>query len=567
MYEPRTSYSQPGIDQMFPRLSEPMLNQLATYGAELAVPADGILFERGARGVALYIVLNGELEIREKQAGRLFSVIARLAEGQFTGEMDLLSTRETLLDCVSVRPTRVLCIHREQLRRLMRAESEIAEIITIACVKRRNELLQEATGGVLLIGKRTCGPTMLLQRFLLRNSYPHRLLDLTFDAEASDLFEGLGLSIEQLPVAVLPDGRILHHPNIITVADNLGLNEPADVKDIYDVAVVGAGPSGLAAAVYAASEGLTTIAIEGNAPGGQAGTSSKIENYLGFPTGISGQELAERAQIQAQKFGARLAVSRNVTGLCKSENVFHLVLEDGTGFAARAVVIATGARYRKLDLPNYEFYETQGVHYAATPMEAAICMDEEVVVVGGGNSAGQAAVFLSQAANHVHLLIRGDNLASTMSDYLIQRIAHSPKITVHANSAIIRLSGDSILREVTWETRGAEGCTTRQIRNVFVMIGANPNTEWLKGIVELDAAGFVQTDSTRGSVYATTLSGLFAVGDVRAGSTKRVASAVGEGSAAIAAVHAYLSQQGERTPMRAYSSASGISSVASAAAR
>ena len=567
MHQSRTSYSQPGADQMFPRLSKPMLCQLAAYGTELAVPTDGILFERGARGVALYVVLNGELEIREKRAGHLFSVIARLAEGQFTGEMDLLSTRETLLDCVSVRPTRVLCIHREQLRRLMRAESEIAEIITTACVKRRNELLQEATGGVLLIGKRTCGPTMLLQRFLLRNSYPHRLLDLTFDAEASDLFEGLGLSIEQLPVAVLPDGRILHHPNIITVADSLGLNEPADAKDIYDVAVVGAGPSGLAAAVYAASEGLTTIAIEGNAPGGQAGTSSKIENYLGFPTGISGQELAERAQIQAQKFGARLAVSRNVTGLCKSENVFHLVLEDGTGFAARAVVIATGARYRKLDLPNYKVYETQGIHYAATPMEAAICMDEEVVVVGGGNSAGQAAIFLSQAANHVHLLIRGNNLASTMSDYLVQRIANSPKITLHANSTIIRLSGDSILREVTWETRGAEQCITRQIRNVFVMIGAKPNTEWLKGIVELDAAGFVQTDSTGGSIYATTLSGLFAVGDVRAGSTKRVASAAGEGSAVIAAVHAYLSQQRERTPMHTYPSDSAITSVVSAAAR
>ena len=567
MHQSRTSYSQPGADQMFPRLSKPMLCQLAAYGTELAVPTDGILFERGARGVALYVVLNGELEIREKRAGHLFSVIARLAKGQFTGEMDLLSTRETLLDCVSVRPTRVLCIHREQLRRLMRAESEIAEIITTACVKRRNELLQEATGGVLLIGKRTCGPTMLLQRFLLRNSYPHRLLDLTFDAEASDLFEGLGLSIEQLPVAVLPDGRILHHPNIITVADSLGLNEPADAKDIYDVAVVGAGPSGLAAAVYAASEGLTTIAIEGNAPGGQAGTSSKIENYLGFPTGISGQELAERAQIQAQKFGARLAVSRNVTGLCKSENVFHLVLEDGTGFAARAVVIATGARYRKLDLPNYKVYETQGIHYAATPMEAAICMDEEVVVVGGGNSAGQAAIFLSQAANHVHLLIRGNNLASTMSDYLIQRIANSPKITLHANSTIIRLSGDSILREVTWETRGTEQCITRQIRNVFVMIGANPNTEWLKGIVELDAAGFVRTDSTGGSIYATTLSGLFAVGDVRAGSTKRVASAAGEGSAVIAAVHAYLSQQRERTPMHTYPSDSAITSVVSAAAR
>lgn len=321
MYQSRPSYQEPDVDQMFPRLSEPMLSQLAAYGTKVAVPSDEILFERGTRGVDLCVILSGELEIREKRAGYLYSVIARLSDGQFTGEMDLLSTRETLLDCVSVRPTRVLRIRRDEFRRLMRAEPDIAEIITKACVKRRNELLQDATAGVILIGRRTCGPTMLLQRFLLRNSYPHRLLDLAAEVEATDLFEGLGLSEEHLPVAVLPDGRVLHHPNIIAFADSLGLNEPADTKEIYDVAVVGAGPAGLAASVYAASEGLTTIAIEGNAPGGQAGTSSKIENYLGFPTGISGQELAERAQVQAQKFGARLAVSRNVTGLCKRKYV------------------------------------------------------------------------------------------------------------------------------------------------------------------------------------------------------------------------------------------------------
>ena len=551
MYQSTTT-SELRADQMFPRLNDSMLSRLAVYGTEVAVSTGEVLFERGARGVNLYIVLNGELEIHERRAGHIFSVIARLADGQFTGEMDLLSARENLLDCVSVRPTRALRIRREEFRRMMRAESDVAEIITKACVQRRNELLQEATAGVLLIGRRTCGPTMLLQRFLLRNSYPHRLLDLAKEVEATDFFEGLGLSESYLPVAVLPNGRILHHPNIIDFADSLGLNEPIDARDIYDVAVVGAGPSGLAAAVYAASEGLATLAIEGNAPGGQAGSSSKIENYLGFPTGISGQELAERAQVQAQRFGARLAVSRNVTGLCKIGNIFQLLLEDGNSYASRAVVIATGARYRKLDLADYEFYETQGIHYAATPMEAAICRDEEVVVVGGGNSAGQAAVFLSQSANHVHLLIRGSDLASTMSDYLIQRIANSPKIALHSNSVIVRLSGDSILREVTWEARSTGICTTRQVRNVFVMIGANPNTEWLNGAVDLDTKGFVKTDPLRGSAYSTTLPGLFAVGDVRAGSTKRVASAAGEGAAAIAAVHAYLRQQREFDPSRAY---------------
>jgi len=552
MYQSKTIYPEAGVDQMFPRLSESTIRRLAAYGAESAVVGEEVLFERGARGVDLFIVITGELEIRGKRNGNLFSVIARLRDGQFTGEMDLLSTRETLLDCISICPTRVLRICREEFRRLMRAEPDIAEIVTKACVRRRNELMQDATGGVLLIGRRTCGPTMMLQRFLLRNSYPHRLLDLAAEIEASELFESLGLSEEQLPVAVLPDGRILHHPNIISFADSLGLNEPADPASLYDVAVVGAGPSGLAAAVYAASEGLTTIAIEGNSPGGQAGASSKIENYLGFPTGISGQELAERAQVQAQKFGARLAVSRNVSGFSKKERIFQLFLEDGSSFSARAVVVATGARYRKLDLPNYEFYETQGIHYAATPMEAAICMDEEVVVVGGGNSAGQAAIFLSQSAHHVHLLIRRTDLASTMSDYLIQRIASHSKITLHTNSTIVRLSGDSILREVTWKTSSTGSCTTRQVRNVFVMIGASPNTEWLNGAADLDTKGFVKTDPLRGSAYSTTLPGLFAVGDVRAGSTKRVASAAGEGAAAIAAVHAYLRQQREFEPSRAY---------------
>ena len=543
MYQSKAIYPETRADQMFPRLSEAAIGQLDAYGAEFDVVGEEVLFERGARGVDLFIVINGELEIRGKRNRNMFSVIARLGDGQFTGEMDLLSTRETLLDCISVRPTRVLRIRRDEFRRLMRAEPDVAEIVTKACVRRRNELLQDATGGVLLIGRKTCGPTMMLQRFLLRNSYPHRLLDLAVEIEATELFESLGLSEEHLPVAVLPDGRVLHHPNIISFADSLGLNEPTDPASLYDVAVVGAGPSGLAAAVYAASEGLTTIAIEGNAPGGQAGASSKIENYLGFPTGISGQELAERAQVQAQKFGARLAVSRNVTGFSKKENVFQLFLEDGSSFSARAMVVATGARYRKLDLPNYEFYETQGIHYAATPMEAAICKDEEVVVVGGGNSAGQAAIFLSQSAHHVHLVIRRSDLALTMSDYLIQRIVNHAKITLHTNSTIVRLSGDSILREVTWEASGTGSCTTRQVRNVFVMIGASPNTEWLKGAVELDTRGFVKTDPLRGSTYSTTIPGIFAVGDVRAGSTKRVASAAGEGAAAIAAVHAYLAQQ------------------------
>jgi thioredoxin reductase (NADPH) len=323
------------------------------------------------------------------------------------------------------------------------------------------------------------------------------------------------------------------------------MTETIDPGHVYDVAVIGAGPAGLAAAVYAASEGLQTIVIEGLAPGGQAGTSSKIENYLGFPTGISGQALAGRAQTQAQKFGARLAISRTVVGLAYEERPYRLLLDDGQSVAACAVVIATGARYRKLDVPNYAAFEGQGIHYAATAMEAQLCRGEEVVVVGGGNSAGQAAVFLSRTVAHVHILVRAEGLAATMSDYLVQRIASSPKITLHPRTEITALEGDDRLHRVTWTRRDTGSAETRPVGNVFVMIGAEPNTDWLNGCLDLDAKGFVRTglcaDGTPlASPYATTRPGVFAVGDVRSGSVKRVASGVGEGSVVVQAIHQFL---------------------------
>ncbi len=309
--------------------------------------------------------------------------------------------------------------------------------------------------------------------------------------------------------------------------------------------MVGAGPAGLAAAVYAASEGLDTIVVEGAAPGGQAGTSSKIENYLGFPTGISGQALAGRAQVQAQKFGARLAISREVAAIDCETHPFRLRLDDGGTIRARAVVIATGARYRKLDVANYERFEGQGIHYAATAMEAHLCTNEEVVVVGGGNSAGQAAVFLSRTAAHVHIMVRARGFAATMSDYLVRRIETSPRITLHTQTEITGLAGERYLREVTWMDRASGVAETRAISNVFVMIGAEPNTAWLQGCLDLDEKGFVKTglDGSGGALtspFQTTLPGLYAVGDVRSGSVKRVASGVGEGSVVIQAVHGFL---------------------------
>jgi thioredoxin reductase (NADPH) len=527
----------------YPHLSDRMLARLARYGDEVEAVPGQVLFERGARSVDLLVVLEGQIELLENGTHGKRLAVALLTEGQFTGELDLISNRETLLDCRAVTASRILRVKRDRFQKLMRTESDIAEIIMWACIGRRSGLVEQALGGVILLGRKTCGPSMHLQRFLLRNNYPHRLLDLDTDTAATDLFQCLSLCSDYLPVTVLPDRRILHHPTILELAEALGLTEPLDGVQTCDVAIVGAGPAGLAAAVYAASEGLSTIVIEGTAPGGQAGTSSKIENYLGFPTGVSGQELANRAQVQAQKFGARLSVSRNVTALERQGQCYRLLLEGGRSVTARSVVVATGARYRKLDVPNYEYFETQGIHYAATPMEAAICVDQEVVVVGGGNSAGQAAVFLSQSARHVHLLIRGVGLEASMSDYLIQRIASSPKITLHCCSQIVALAGDSALREVTWSI--ADGTRTEAVCNVFVMIGASPNTEWLQGVVSLDEKGFVVTGPCHGfsSIYATTLPGVFAVGDVRSHSVKRVASAVGEGSVVVSDVHRYFAER------------------------
>jgi thioredoxin reductase (NADPH) len=341
---------------------------------------------------------------------------------------------------------------------------------------------------------------------------------------------------------------MLMNPTTAELADSLGLTESLEPGHVHDVAVVRAGPAGLAAAVYAASEGLDTIVIEGMAPGGQAGTSSKIENYLGFPTGISGQALAGRAQIQAQKFGARLAISRNVVRLHCASQPYQLELDDGQRVAARAVVIATGARYRKLDVPNYDRYEGQGIHYAATPMEGKLCTGEEVVVVGGGNSAGQAAVFLSRIAAHVHVLVRGTGLAATMSDYLIQRIQQSPRITLHTETQIVGLEGNDRLQQVTWSGRHDGSRETLAIANVFVMVGAEPNTDWLHDCLALDAKGFVSTGidgegMPTSVLFATSMPGIFAVGDVRSGSVKRVASGVGEGSVVIQAVHKFLNPE------------------------
>jgi thioredoxin reductase (NADPH) len=449
--------------------------------------------------------------------------------------------------------SRLLRITRADLQRLMRAEGDIANLIMQATIWRRFGIVEAGDAGITLIGYNSCGDTQQLQRFLIRNTYPHRLVqphaEQCIGTETSPLGEFL------LPAVVLIDGRILHRPSISDLADQLGLDEVLDPNSIQDLVIVGAGPSGLAAAVYGASEGLSTVVIEGVAPGGQAGTSSKIENYLGFPTGVTGQGLANRSLSQAQKFGARFLVSRHVNSIDQVDGIHHVKLAGGAIIRARAVVIATGAAYRKLSVRNYERFEGQGIQYAATPMEASMCRDQEVAVVGGGNSAGQAAVFLAGIAKHVHLVIRRGSLTSTMSNYLIGRIETSSRITVHPHTEIDSLEGDTSLRCVTFVNRKTGGRLPRPMENLFIMIGAEPNTGWLFGIIALDKKGFILTGADggfNGSRYATNIPGVFAVGDVRSGSVKRVASAVGEGSIVVADIHRYLASQ--RKPVAGHES-------------
>jgi thioredoxin reductase (NADPH) len=526
-------------------LTPAMMRRLRGYGALESVNPGVHLFQQGERLVDFFVVLQGELELYERKGRSSCEVESTLAKLQFTGELDLLNDRPTLLNCRAVSNTRVLRICRESVRKLMRTELDIAELVLTEWIIRRARLVNHRQGGIIVVGDGHAAETMRIERFLIGNGHPHQLIDSSTNLEAEVLLRALDVEPDELPVVFFADGTTLRKPANTVLANKLGFDQDLGEDTDYDLAVVGGGPAGLAAAVYGASEGLSTLVIEGTAPGGQAGTSSKIENYLGFPTGVSGHELAQNATVQAQKFGARFAISRDVTDIQPADGGYYLVLEGGKKIFARAIVVATGARYRRLDVPNYRKFEYQGVHYAATPMEAARCVGKEVVVVGGGNSAGQAALHLALSASHVHLLIRGEGLKSTMSAYLIQRIASSTRITLHANSEVVSLDGDTRLRSVTWCNRQTHRARSCQTGNMFVMIGALPNTEWLHGKLDLDVNGFVITRPSDGDgcVFQTSLPGIYAVGDARAGSVKRVANAVGEGSVVVSYLHRYIEAQ------------------------
>jgi thioredoxin reductase (NADPH) len=550
----------------FPQLTEEMVERLRPYGREETVPANHSLFIPGERQVDMFVVLDGEITISLPTAGGETKVIAHHRRFDFSGELNLLNAQGSLVGARTVTESRILRIPRSELQRLMRAEGDIANLIAQATIWRRIGLLGEATGGIVLMGHAGDAEMTELQRFLVRNSYPHRIVEAPVE-EAAPPDIGLSDFDSSSPAVVLSDGRTLYRPTIAELADELGITELPDPEMIYDVTVVGAGPAGLAAAVYAASEGLCTLVIESIAPGGQAGTSSKIENYLGFPTGISGQRLASRAQLQALKFGVRFAISREVITAEQIDGIHKLTLAGGISVRSRSVVVATGAQYRKLSVENYSQFENHGIYYAATAMESLLCRDNEVIVVGGGNSAGQAAVFLSGIAKHVHHVVRGKSLASTMSQYLISRIESSSRITLYTDSEIVELEGGSSLERVTWINRRSDDMTVKPIGSVFVMIGAEPNSGWLFGAVKLDKKGFILTGGTDGfetTPYSTSVPGMFAVGDVRSNSVKRVASAVGEGSVVISDVHRYLADHRNSFPVEPRSALAALRSASAA---
>lgn len=536
--------------QIFPRLTSEVIARLRPYGVEEA-PAEGAaLFSGGDRGVDFFVVLEGAIELIDPaQPG---SGAFRVFEpGQFSGEVHLFSDRAVLITGRAASATRVLRLARQDFRRMVSNEADIGEMIMRSVILRRVELVATGYGGTTLIGAAQAPDTHRIRAFLSRNHHPYRLLDINTDPAAAALLEDLALAVEDLPLVLAPGETILRNPTTPNLAATLGLDSVLTADTVFDVAIVGAGPAGLAAAVYAASEGLRTVIVEAEAAGGQAGTSSRIENYLGFPTGISGDALAGRALVQAQKFGARLAISRPAMALDCSSTPFVIGLgSDEEPLRAKSVVVATGARYRRLELDGYADLEGRGIYYAATPMEAQLCVDQEAIVVGGGNSAGQAAVFLSRTCRHVHVLVRGPSLAATMSDYLVQRIENSPSITLHPYTEVTRVEGQAYLSHVTWTGRRTGLSERHAVGCLFVMIGAEPNTDWLGGCVPLDAQGFVLTGQAEAGVnlispYATALPGVFAIGDVRSGSVKRVASGVGEGSVVISAVHRYLAADDE----------------------
>ncbi len=535
---------------MFPKLDDAQIARLAPFGRELQTAAGEVVVEQGDSHRGVFVILSGGLELLAVSAvGE--ARLRVLGRGEFNGEVNMLSGRRSMVRLRTPEASRLFEIDRVHLRQIMQTDAELGEIFLNAFIQRRVYLIAHSFGDAVLVGSNHSGDTMRLREFLTRNGHPHTFLDVDTDASVGAILEQFGFGVSDIPVLICRGEKALRNPTNSQAAACFGFNDEIDEGEVCDLVVIGGGPSGLAAAVYGASEGLNVMVIEKNAPGGQAGSSSRIENYLGFPMGVSGQELSNRAFVQAEKFGARISIARSATALKIERPVYTIKLDDGKSARGRAVIMAAGSRYRRLDLPNLAQFEGTGIYYGATHVEAGPCRDLGIAVVGGGNSAGQAAMFLSAIAKHVYLLVRGPCLAKTMSQYLISRIEASPKITVMSWTQIEKLEGGDHLERIHWRNTQTGETGIHETRHVFVMTGADPNTEWLKDCVELDDQGFIKTGADVGPAWPlrrtpymleTSLPGVFAVGDIRAGSVKRVASAVGEGSMAVQFVHKVLAE-------------------------
>jgi thioredoxin reductase (NADPH) len=543
-------------NQMFPTLGASQIERLSSYGTRRHAGVGEILFDQGDVGLGSAIVISGHVEIVSPTcAGE--TLITTHGPGELTGEVSVLAGRRSLVRGRVTEPSELLEISRANLLRIIQTDPEFSEIFLRAFILRRVALIAKSPGDALIVGSSHSGDTLRLRAFLTRNGHPHMYLDVEKDSGIQELFDHFQVGLDEIPILICRGSKVLRNPTNAEAAVCLGFNAEIDDALVYDMIVVGAGPAGLASAVYGASEGLNVLVLESNAPGGQAGSSSLIENYLGFPTGISGQDLSGRAFVQSQKFGAHVAIARTATRLNCAVHPFSLDLDDGGMVRGRTVVVASGAEYRKLPLDNLRQFEGNGVYYGATYVESKLCAGDDVVVVGGGNSAGQAAIFLSAHAKHVHLLVRGPALAETMSRYLISRIEESPQITLRTSTEIEALEGAGSLERICWRNTRTGATETHDIRHLFTMAGACPNTAWLEGCIALDDKGFIRsgaeltTEHLRNAqwplrrspyLFETSKPKVFAVGDVRCASVKRVASAVGEGSVAVQLVHKVLAE-------------------------
>jgi thioredoxin reductase (NADPH) len=516
-----------------------------------------ILFEPGDINVPFFVILSGKMEVVQADVGGERHVVTHEQLGSFTGEMSMISNRGALVRGRVTEPGEFIELNSREFLALVARDAELNEIFMRAFILRRILLLSTGLGNVILMGSRHSAQTLRLREFLSRNGHPHHYVDLDVDKGAQELLDRFAVKIEEIPVVICNGTTVLKNPTTYELAKCLGLNRGIEPTQVRDVVIIGAGPAGLAAAVYAASEGLDALVIETESPGGQAGSSSKIENYLGFPMGVSGLELTARAATQAQKFGAKIMVASSVTRLKCDQRPYEVLLCDGKqSIPARTIVIASGAKYNKPKIDNLQQFEGTGVYYGATFIESQVCGTDEVIVVGGGNSAGQAAVFLSRTASKVHMLVRSSRLADTMSRYLIKRIEENPAIDLRYCTEIVGLEGDGQCERVTWRDKNTGATETHPIRHVFVMAGASPRTKWLDGCLALDEKGFILTGrdldpvvkeagwklDRRPQMLETSLPGVFAVGDVRANSVKRVASAVGEGAIAVSLLHRTLAE-------------------------